>query len=125
MINYSDKRQFLGTFNKNQKSGIGAIYHKGKLYVGEYSKGKRTGYGEVYQHNKNFHKLDKFNITTYDFAKVRHIEHSKRGYYIKGRLEGYGEFSIPEKKYCYFGWFKDGNYEGDGVETTAEDTYYG
>lgn len=65
------------------------------------------------------------SLLEFNFEKPGIIVHSKRGYFLNGRLKGYGEFMIPQKDYYYFGTFNDGNFEGSGVEKTSDDIYHG
>lgn len=65
------------------------------------------------------------DLLDYDFSQPGIIIHSKRGYFLNGRLKGYGEFKIPNNDYYYFGMFRDGNFEGSGLEKTPEDSYHG
>lgn len=179
-ICYKDRRQFLGSFIKGKKYGLGALSYNGKIYLGEFQESKRTGYGEVLEialsqnssrlgqkmnkrkcldsdprlfdmarnskvikepleilaevMEKNSddedEELENSKIIThrlleFNFEKPGIIIHSKRGYFLNGRLKGYGEFMIPQNDYYYFGTFKDGNFEGSGVEKTSEDIYHG
>lgn len=93
MIKYADSRQFFGVLKNGVKEGLGSVLHKGKLYLGEYFEGKRTGYGEVYQLDPKWHDTSDMALESFDFSKVRNVQNSKRGYFKKGKLDGYGELS--------------------------------
>ena len=103
IITESSGKQTLSIFSKGLKNGIGEIKIKGRIYRGEFKGNKRTGLG-MFVDNQ---------------IEVR------KGYFVDGEHQGYGEVEIKSTGNLYRGNFEKGKPSGVGLEETQFDVYIG
>ena len=99
----SQGKCYIGEVVKGRKSGIGKVEFQGKSYLGGFIESQRHGVGIVH------------DVT----GEI------KKGFFVDGLLEGFGQYEVRDKNYSYKGTFRKGIPSGKGQESTFNSRYFG
>jgi hypothetical protein len=121
----SSGETYVGSWKNGEFQGIGIFKMvKDHSYIGEFQKGKPRGFGLLRKDNKLVNGEFDFEDLT-GFGSYSKPDFEYRGYFVKGAIKDYGSFTQISTNTSYEGWFKNGEFHGEGKLRIANNTFIG